>query len=212
MDRDTLPPHHEAEIPLVLGDALGGLPLGNSDGGLPIRVQVNNRKILEGFYRGLGLADPLAALRAVDRLDRIGPDRVAALLAETAGATEAQAKACLALTEIATPDPSFADAVRGLGVTDPLLDEGLTELVAVMENAVAHAPGSASPTCASPGVWTTTRVRSTRPSCAGTSGSGRSAPAAGTTTWPATPTPASRGWASRSGSPGCSGCSSARRR
>ncbi|MDW5326070.1 histidine--tRNA ligase [Plantactinospora sp. KLBMP9567] len=141
VDRDTLPPHHEAEIPLVIGDALGGLPIGGTDGRLPITIQVNNRKILEGFYRGVGLADPLAALRVLDRLDRIGPDRVAALLAETAGATEAQAKACLALAEIATPDPSFADAVRGLGVTDPMLDEGLAELVAVMENAVAHAPG-----------------------------------------------------------------------
>ncbi|MEN3611933.1 histidine--tRNA ligase [Plantactinospora sp. ZYX-F-223] len=141
VDRDVLPPHHEAEIPLVIGDALGGLPIGGTDGRLPITIQVNNRKILEGFYRGVGLADPLAALRALDRLDRIGPDRVAALLAETAGATEAQAKACLALAEIATADPSFADAVRGLGVTDPMLDEGLAELVAVMENAVAHAPG-----------------------------------------------------------------------
>ncbi|MFY1671777.1 histidine--tRNA ligase [Plantactinospora sp. WMMB334] len=141
VDRDTLPPHHEAEIPLVIGDALGGLPLGSTDGRLPIRIQVNNRKLLEGFYRGIGLADPLAALRAVDRLDRIGPDGVAALLAETAGATDAQAKACLALAEIAAPDPSFADAVRALGVSDPLLDEGLAELVAVLENAVAHAPG-----------------------------------------------------------------------
>ncbi|MFC6023182.1 histidine--tRNA ligase [Plantactinospora solaniradicis] len=141
VDRDTLSSHHEAEIPLVLGDALGGLPLGNSDGRLPILVQVNNRKILEGFYQGIGLSDPLAALRAVDRLDRIGPDRVAELLAETAGATVAQAKACLALAEISAPDPSFAEAVRSLGVTDPLLDEGLAELVAVMENAVAHAPG-----------------------------------------------------------------------
>ncbi|MDG4788296.1 histidine--tRNA ligase [Micromonospora sp. WMMD1102] len=141
VDRDTLPPHHEAEIPLVIGDALGGLPIAGTDGRLPITIQVNNRKILEGFYRGVGLADPLAALRAMDRLDRLGPDRVAALLAETAGATEAQAKACLALAEIATPDPSFADAVRALGVSDPMLDEGLAELVAVLENAVAHAPG-----------------------------------------------------------------------
>ncbi|MBF9129325.1 histidine--tRNA ligase [Plantactinospora sp. S1510] len=141
VDRDILSSHHEAEIPLVLGDALGGLPLGGADGRLPILVQANNRKILEGFYRGIGLADPLAALRAVDRLDRIGPDRVAALLAETAGATDAQAKACLALAEISAPDPSFAAAVQALGVTDPLLDEGLAELVAVMENAVAHAPG-----------------------------------------------------------------------
>ena len=67
-------------------------------------IQVNNRKVCEGFYRGLGLADPDAALRAVDKLDKIGPDRVAALLVETAGATEAQAKACLALAEISAPD------------------------------------------------------------------------------------------------------------
>lgn len=141
VDRDTLPPHHEAEIPLVLGDALGGLPLGAAEGGLPIRVQVNNRKICEGFYRGIGLTDPVAALRAVDKLDKIGPDRVAALLAETAGATPAQAKACLMLAEISAPDPSFADAVHALGVTDPLLEEGLAELVAVLETAVAHSPG-----------------------------------------------------------------------
>ncbi|MEO3746654.1 histidine--tRNA ligase [Plantactinospora sp. B5E13] len=142
VDRDTLPPHYEAEIPLVIGDALGGLPIGGgADGRLPILIQVNNRKVLEGFYRGVGLADPLAALRAVDRLDRVGPDGVAKLLAETAGATDAQAKACLALAEISAPDPSFADAVRALGVTDPLLDEGLAELVAVMENASTYAPG-----------------------------------------------------------------------
>jgi histidyl-tRNA synthetase len=141
VDRDTLSAHHEAEMPLVIGDALGGLPLGSTDGRLPIRIQVNNRKICEGFYRGIGLADPMAALRAVDRLDRVGPDGVRTLLIETAGATEAQAKACLALAEISAPDASFADAVRQLGVTDPLLDEGLAELVAVMENAAAHAPG-----------------------------------------------------------------------
>jgi histidyl-tRNA synthetase len=141
VDRDTLPPHYEAEMPLVIGDALGGLPLGNTDGRLPIRVQINNRKVCEGFYRGIGLSDPMAALRAVDKLDKIGPDGVTSLLVETAGATEAQAKACLALAEISAPDASFADAVRRLGVSDPLLDEGLAELVAVMETATAHAPG-----------------------------------------------------------------------
>jgi histidyl-tRNA synthetase len=97
--------------------------------------------VCEGFYRGLGVPDPEAALRAVDKLDKIGPARVAALLAETAGATEAQAKACLALAEISSEDASFADAVRALGVEDPLLDEGLGELVAVVEAAAEHAPG-----------------------------------------------------------------------
>lgn len=135
VDRDTLPAHYEAEMPLVIGDALRALPIP------PVLIQVNNRKICEGFYRGIGLTDPEAALRAVDKLDKIGPAKVTALLAETAGASEAQARACLALAGISAPDASFADAVRALGVTDPLLDEGIAELVAVVETAAAHAPG-----------------------------------------------------------------------
>ncbi|KIR61185.1 histidine--tRNA ligase [Micromonospora haikouensis] len=135
VDRDTLPAHYEAEMPLVIGDALRSLPIP------PVTIQVNNRKICEGFYRGIGLTDPEAALRAVDKLDKIGPAKVAELLAETAGASESQAKACLALAEISAPDASFADAVRGLGVTHPLLDEGVAELVAVVETAAAHSPG-----------------------------------------------------------------------
>ncbi|MGI5522009.1 histidine--tRNA ligase [Micromonospora sp. CA-259024] len=135
VDRDTLAPQHEAEMPLVIGDALRSLPIP------PVTIQVNNRKICEGFYRGIGLTDPEAALRAVDKLDKIGPAKVAELLAQTAGASEAQAKACLALAEISAPDASFADAVRALGVTDPLLDEGIEELVRVVETAAEHSPG-----------------------------------------------------------------------
>ncbi|MFI7551207.1 histidine--tRNA ligase [Micromonospora sediminimaris] len=135
VDRDTLAVHHEAEMPLVVGDALRSLPIP------PIRIQVNNRKICEGFYRGIGLTDPEAALRAVDKLDKIGPAGVTELLATTAGASEAQAKAVLSLAEISAPDASFADAVRALGVSDPLLDEGVEELVRVVETAAAHAPG-----------------------------------------------------------------------
>ncbi|MEO3776988.1 histidine--tRNA ligase [Micromonospora sp. B11E3] len=135
VDRDTLPAHYEAEMPLVIGDALRSLPIP------PVTIQVNNRKICEGFYRGIGLTDPEAALRAVDKLDKIGPEKVADLLAETAGASEAQAKACLALAEISAPDASFADAVRALGVREPLLEEGIEELVTVVETAAAHSPG-----------------------------------------------------------------------
>ncbi|MGX4655373.1 histidine--tRNA ligase [Micromonospora sp. SCSIO 07396] len=135
VDRDTLPAHYEAEMPLVIGDALRSLPIP------PVLIQVNNRKICEGFYRGIGLTDPEAALRAVDKLDKIGPAKVADLLAETAGASAAQADACLALAGISAPDASFAEAVQALGVRDPLLDEGVAELVAVVETAAAHAPG-----------------------------------------------------------------------
>src|SRR6185312_2774512 len=63
VDRDTLPPHYEAEIPLVIGDALRALPIP------PVKIMVNNRKLCEGFYRGLGLEEPEEILRIVDKLD-----------------------------------------------------------------------------------------------------------------------------------------------
>jgi histidyl-tRNA synthetase len=135
VDRDSLPFHYDTEMPLVIGDALGGLPIP------PARILVNNRKVCEGFYRGLGLSDTEQVLRTVDKLDKIGPEKVAALLVETAGATDAQAAACLRLAAISAADGSFVDRVRALGVSEPLLDEGLAELVRVVETAAEHAPG-----------------------------------------------------------------------
>ncbi|HEX5205663.1 MAG TPA: histidine--tRNA ligase [Actinoplanes sp.] len=135
VNRDNLPFHYDTEMPLVIGDALGGLPIPAA------RIQVNNRKVCEGFYRGLGLSDTDQVLRTVDKLDKIGPARVSELLVETAGASPAQASACLDLAAISAEDASFVDAVRKLGVADPLLDEGLEELVRVVETAREHAPG-----------------------------------------------------------------------
>ncbi len=114
----------------MIGDALRRLPIP------PVRIQVNNRKLCQGFYRGLGIDRHRggAARGRQARQDR--PGRASpSCWSETAGATEAQAKACLALAEISAEDASFADAVRALGVNDPLLDEGLEELVRVVETA-----------------------------------------------------------------------------
>ncbi|MEV4343965.1 histidine--tRNA ligase [Actinoplanes sp. NPDC049596] len=135
VNRGTLPFHYDTEMPLVIGDVLSGLPLPRA------RIQVNNRKVCEGFYRGLGLADTAQVLRVVDKLDKIGPAKVIEQLMSTAGATESQAEACLKLAEISAEDGSFVDAVRKLGVSDDLLDEGLEELLQVVETARELAPG-----------------------------------------------------------------------
>ncbi|MEV6350944.1 histidine--tRNA ligase [Actinoplanes sp. NPDC051851] len=135
INRDALPFHFDTEIPLVIGDVFRSLPVPAAT------ILVNNRKVCEGFYRGLGLSDTAQVLRTVDKLDKIGPAKVAAALVETVGATDAQAEACLRLAEISATDGSFADRVTALGVTDPMLEEGLSELVQVVEAANEHAPG-----------------------------------------------------------------------
>jgi histidyl-tRNA synthetase len=124
-----LPFHHDVEIAQVMTEALSRLPLP------PVRLQLNNRRLIEGFYRGLGAPDVPAVMRAVDKLDKISPDAVAQLLHESAGLSAAQASACLSLAGIVTPDGSFADRVRALGVQDPLLDQGIEELAEVVDGA-----------------------------------------------------------------------------
>ena len=99
----------------------------------PFRLQVNNRKLIQGFYQGLGLTQIDDAMRIIDKLDKIPAEEVARLLVDEAGASPEQADACLGLAEISTSDVSFVERVRKLGVDHPLLDEGLTELAGVME-------------------------------------------------------------------------------
>ncbi len=134
VDVGTLAPHFEAELPLVIADAFSQLPIG------PYVIQVNNRKIPQGFYEAIGLTDVAGTLRLVDKLDKVGAQTVARLLVE-AGATDAQAQACLDLAAIRTTDLGFAERVRALGVTNDTLEEGLAELSAVMAAGMAHAPG-----------------------------------------------------------------------
>ena len=134
IDAGELPPHVEAELPLVIADAFARLPMPD------FVIGVNNRKIAEGFYRGIGLDDIAGTLRIVDKLDKIGPGAVGELLTD-AGATAEQAAMCLRLAEIRTPDSSFADRVRALGVAHPMLEEGLASLSAVVRTVVAAAPG-----------------------------------------------------------------------
>lgn len=125
--RDELPFHHDVEVVRVMVEALDALPVPN------LSFQVNNRKLIQGFYRGLGVPDVTAAIRQIDKLDKQPAEAVKALLVSEAGATEAQAERCLELATIRESDTSFVAKVRALGVEDELLDQGLTELAAVVE-------------------------------------------------------------------------------
>jgi len=134
VDVGELSSHFEAEMPLVVADVFSRFPVGE------FVIQVNNRKIPEGFYLAIGLEDVTGTLRIVDKLDKVGPDTVRAMLVD-AGATDEQAAQCLALAAIRTADLSFVEQVRALGVTQPTLEEGLVSLAAVITTGMANAPG-----------------------------------------------------------------------
>jgi histidyl-tRNA synthetase len=125
--QDKLSPHFDAEMPRVLHSVLTGLPIP------PVRIMVNNRKVLEGLYQAVGISDVHGALRLIDKLDKIGPGAVAELLTGQLALTDKQARACLDLATIETADASFTDRVLALGYRGELLDEGLHELASVMD-------------------------------------------------------------------------------
>src|SRR6185436_8659330 len=106
--RDELPFHHDVEVVRVMVEALDALPLPN------LSFQVNNRKLIQGFYRGLGIPDVTAAIRAIDKLDKQPAEAVARLLVVDAGATPEQAQRCLDLATIRVADTSFVDRVHAL--------------------------------------------------------------------------------------------------
>ncbi|NNG19081.1 histidine--tRNA ligase [Naumannella sp. ID2617S] len=136
---ENLATHHDVEIPLVALEAFERL---HTELCLPpVVMHVNNRKLLQGFYEGLGITDTAAALQRVDKYDKIGGPAVAELLTGELGLTDEVAAQCVAIAGICTADTSFVDQVRALGVENPLLDEGLAELAEVVRVAQEAVPG-----------------------------------------------------------------------
>ncbi len=132
----VLPFRYDVELALVIAEALSALPIP------AFKLRINNRKLAEGFYQGIGLSDTAGVLRSIDKLEKIGAAAVATLLKNELGATDEQAALALSLASIRTEDTSFVAAVRALGVSNELLEEGLDELEQVIAAAVKSAPGS----------------------------------------------------------------------
>ena len=118
---------NEAEIPAIIYDTFTRLGLHR------FRIRVNNRKVLNGFFAILGLSEQAGdVLRTIDKLDKIGADRVRALLTDTCGVTGENADEILRF--IACPGTSadklaFLEQYRGRNET---FDTGLDELRTVV--------------------------------------------------------------------------------
>lgn len=127
---NELPIYNDVEVLQALFTTLYCLHEGI---GIPQAVmRLNNRKLLEGFYRGLGITDIASTLRIVDKIDKIGVEAVKELLINEMNLSDEQATKCVGIAQIKTNDVSFVDRVRDLGVENEMLEEGLAELKEVM--------------------------------------------------------------------------------
>ena len=120
---------NEAEIPAIIYKVFRGFGLSR------FQIRVNNRKILSGFYAMLGLSQQSGdIMRTVDKLDKIGADKVKVILMEDCGLTEAQADEILAFISIRGANAQVIQALEGYTGKDELFDQGLSELKAVTAN------------------------------------------------------------------------------
>ncbi|HEY6329337.1 MAG TPA: histidine--tRNA ligase [Blastocatellia bacterium] len=128
--------YFDAEVILAMNEVVSALPMP------PLKITINNRKILEGFYTGLGIQDIHAVLRTVDKLDKIGENKVAAALRDDVDLDPISIESCLALARIKGSDAGVIDQVLELGVKNDILMQGLNELRAVMELMAPLPPGT----------------------------------------------------------------------
>ena len=120
---------NEAEIPAIIYKVFRGFGLTR------FQIRVNNRKILNGFYAMLELSEKSGEImRTVDKLDKIGADKVRTILVTDCALTEAQADEILKFIAITGTNAEVIAALEGYAGRNEVFDLGLQELKAVTAN------------------------------------------------------------------------------
>jgi len=120
---------NEAEIPAIIYNVFKGFGLRR------FQIRVNNRKILTGFYAMQDLAEKSGdIMRTVDKLDKIGAEKVRVLLMEDCGICEEAADEILKFIAIRGTNAEVIAALEGYVGKNEVFDMGVTELKAVCEN------------------------------------------------------------------------------
>ena len=123
---------NEAEIPAIIYKVFRGFGLSR------FQIRVNNRKILNGFYAMLGLSEKSGEImRTVDKLDKIGAEKVKGILLTECGLTDEQADEILKFIAIRGTNAEVLAALEDYQGRNEVFDLGLSELKAVTVNLAA---------------------------------------------------------------------------
>jgi histidyl-tRNA synthetase len=118
----------EAEIPSIIYKTFSRLGLRR------FQIRVNNRKILNGFYELLGLSQEApAVMRTVDKLDKIGPEKVKAALMDEVGLSQENADEILKFIAITGTNSQVLEALKTYLGRSETFDLGYQELTTVVE-------------------------------------------------------------------------------
>ncbi|MGN2247392.1 histidine--tRNA ligase [Frateuria sp. GZRR35] len=129
--KDSLTTRYDAELPAVIYSTFRELDIG------AFTIQLNNRKLMRGYFESLGIADSeqqMLVLREVDKLDKRGPDYVRdTLTGEAFGLSAEVAAKILDFVQVRSTslDDAFAK-LDALGSGSEALEEGRAELKEVL--------------------------------------------------------------------------------
>lgn len=130
--KDALSVRYDAELPAVIYAVFSELAIGK------FTIQLNNRKLMRGFFENLGVADAeqqMLVLREVDKLDKRGADAVRATLTGDSFGLSAQVVQSI-LDFVQIRSNGHADALAkldALGQGGSVFNQGIAELREVLE-------------------------------------------------------------------------------
>lgn len=127
--RNDLPLSCDAEVLGVVGLVMNEFNVGG------YTLRINSRKLLAGLYEAIGLdgAGAKKAITAVDKLLKIGVDGVARELEQISGISPEMSAKLLETTSIKCKAEELNTEIAKLGLSGPLLNEGISELVKICE-------------------------------------------------------------------------------
>ncbi len=118
---------NEAEIPAIIYDTFTALGLKK------FKIRVNNRKILNGFYTMNGMSEKAGEImRTVDKLDKIGAEKVKQLLIDDVKMLPCKAENVLDFMAIKGTNAEVIEALERFRGMDETFDLGLDELKTVV--------------------------------------------------------------------------------
>ena len=114
---------NEAEIPSIIYKTFSRMGLKR------FKIRINNRKVLNGFFAMLGLTERAGdVMRTIDKLEKIGADKVREILVEDCGASAEQADEILKFITIEGGTQGILTMLEQYKGKNDVLDQGIEEL------------------------------------------------------------------------------------
>ncbi len=117
---------NEAEIPSIIYKTFTTLGLKR------FKIRVNNRKVLNGFFEILGISEKSGdVMRTIDKLEKIGEEKVAGILTEDFGLTSDTARELLGFINTSGGTDGILEALDKYKGRSEVFDKGAEELQTV---------------------------------------------------------------------------------